>query len=297
MPKQNLEEIIESSIMNDLIIEKSEIDKFVPVVIINTEKTELKYHEMILKQKSDGFQYIEFVPYSKKIELGNSQVSAYVTQDQISKLKDYNIDVKAAIVNQSIKEMSKGIQEQFLKAIVGLASKNKNNTFIDKVFIFFYRLFNKPYIKTFKIKNSQALHYKIIQESNKIAHRTRRGPADFIICNLRTANILQKNWNFVYLAKSEIKESFRIYSIGKIVNMVVYIDPMMKWNDNTIIVGRKNNTNEPGLHFIFSEKGTSSFVINNTGASILNLQYALTDIGFNPEHNYSKFVYKTKKDL
>ena len=285
------------SIINEQIIEKSQIAKFIPVTLVNSLENEFKYQEYVQESNNEVKRTIN----SKSFSLGTSEVSTVATKDQFFQLnKDYNVDATAMLTNATIERMSQGIREQYIRAINELAGKNKEHYSLwDKVIAFFYTIFNKKYVKVYKIKSIKELQRKIMNESNRIFHRVMVAPPDFVICNLNTSLNLQASSDYVYYAKSEMQDTLSgIYTIGKLANLTIYVNPFMKWNDNTIIIGRKINKNDAGLHMFLYDKGTSIVTTQGLFKKILlKVNYALIDVGEHPEYNYLKFVYNSKKSL
>ena len=93
---------------------------------------------------------------------------------------------------------------------------------------------------------------KILNASNYIATEGRIGPAQYVVTNGNLAAALQDIAGYTTLnpTKSKISGTGQLYPVGQIGDISIYVDPYMKYNDNRILVGRKNQPDQPGVVFI-----------------------------------------------
>ena len=82
--------------------------------------------------------------------------------------------------------------------------------------------------------------------------------------------------------------------------MTVYVDPMMKYDDTRVLVGRKGEKDEPGLNFcpyIMAE--SVRMIAEGTAAPkvVIKSRYALVETGFWPETQYLTFFVLTNEGM
>ena len=160
------------------------------------------------------------------------------------------------------------------------------------------------YTNNDSIEGSKILINSIIIRSNLIVTRSRRGPGDFVICSGFTGALIQDHPSFVYnegdLRITSLSGQIRF--IGTIAGRIgVFIDPNKRFEDNTIIVGRRTKENEPGVYIVENKdaKETQEIIdpvsFNKTIAFMEKL--AFVGVG-NANRNFLKFeVLFTKKPL
>ena len=160
------------------------------------------------------------------------------------------------------------------------------------------------YTNNDSIEGSKILINSIIIRSNLIATRSRRGPGDFVICSGFTGALIQDHPSFVYnegdLRITSLSGQIRF--IGTISGRIgVFIDPNKRFEDNTIIVGRRTKETEPGVYIVENKdaKDTQEILdpvsFNKTIA--LTEKLAFVEIG-NANRNFLKFdVSFSKKPL
>lgn len=154
------------------------------------------------------------------------------------------------------------------------------------------------------IEGSKILVNSIIIRSNLIASRSRRGAGDFVICNGFAGALIQDHPSFVYsegdLRFNSLSSQNRF--IGTIAGRIaVFVDPNKRFEDNTIIVGRRTKENEPGVYIVENKESRKTEEIVDPVS--FNKTIALTErLSFvkvgNPNKNFLKFeVSFTKKPL
>ena len=160
------------------------------------------------------------------------------------------------------------------------------------------------YTNNDSIEGSKILINSIIIRSNLIATRSRRGPGDFVICSGFTGALIQDHPSFVYnegdLRITSLSGQIRF--IGTISGRIgVFIDPNKRFEDNTIIVGRRTKETEPGVYIVENKdaKDTQEILdpvsFNKTIA--LTEKLAFVEVG-NSNRNFLKFeVSFSKKPL
>jgi hypothetical protein len=90
---------------------------------------------------------------------------------------------------------------------------------------------------------------KIAHASNYIATEGRVGPAQYLIQTV--VLVLHFKISLVtQLTRSKMNGQGQLYPVGSIGDISIYIDPYMKYNDNRVVLGRKNNPDQPGIIFV-----------------------------------------------
>jgi hypothetical protein len=81
----------------------------------------------------------------------------------------------------------------------------------------------------------------------------------------------------------------QLYPVGTIGDIQIYVDPYQRYNDNRIVLGRKNNPDQPGLIFVPYLMAQSISIISEATFAprmLLRSRYAITDVGFFPEKQF-----------
>jgi len=272
--------------------------------------------------------------FTKFVQVGTDQVSVSVTQEQIQDLnKQWGIDVIAMVENAGINEISQSINKHILSRLFAHGWKNHikandveginlnmNCTSTGNVNSIGY-----AYIEDGLAKNAQMvipgfatyasavgatfenqdtiikrIMANVLAAGNVVMQRGRRGPANFIVTNLKVATALQTNSGYTF---SPITNTFNqsngsLYPLGTIAGMTLYVDPNMLYSDTRVLVGRKGATDEPGVVFCpYLMAESVKLITEGTGAPkvIIKTRYALVDAGWHPETQYITLVFKTNE--
>jgi hypothetical protein len=135
-------------------------------------------------------------------------------------------------------------------------------------------------------------HYDGLMEGGKI--RGRRGAANFAVTNGQVATALQDISGFTSYAMSNTfnQQGGSLYPVGQVAGVTIYVDPLMGWNDNRVLVGRKGDGNSPGLVFMpYLMAESVSTIAEGTMAPKIAIKsrYALVEAGFHPQLYYYTF--------
>lgn len=138
----------------------------------------------------------------------------------------------------------------------------------------------------------------ILYAGNVITQRGRRGPATFIVTNVKIGTALQTNsqYSFSPIANTMSQNNGSLYPLGTIAGMTVYIDPLMANDDTRVLIGRKGANDEPGLHFCpYLMAESVRLIAEGTGAPkvLLKSRYAIVAAGWFPETQYLTMYIKT----
>jgi hypothetical protein len=134
----------------------------------------------------------------------------------------------------------------------------------------------------------------MVHASNYIATEGRVGPAQFAVTNGGIAAALMDIAGYtINPVKSKLSGQGQLYPVGQIGDISIYVDPYMKYNDNRILLGRKNNPDQPGLIFVPYLMAQSISVISEATFAprmLLRSRYALADVGFFPQKQYMTLI-------
>ena len=272
--------------------------------------------------------------FTKFVQVGTFQVSISVTQEQIQDLnKQWGIDVIAMVENAGINEISQSINKHILSRTFALGWKNhikaesveavNLNLNMDSSTATNSPAFAYPDSTstsavttamscpgftavpigagtTFENEDTaiKRILARIMAAGNVIAQRGRRGPANFIVTNIKIATALQTNAQYMFapIANTFNQTNGSLYPLGTVGGMTVYVDPNMLYTDTRVLVGRKGASDEPGTVFCpYLMAESVKLITEGTGAPkvIIKSRYALVDAGFHPETQYITLVFKT----
>lgn len=273
--------------------------------------------------------------FTKFIAVGTYQVSVSVTQEQIQDLnKQWGIDVIAMVENAGINEISQSINKHILSRLFSLGWKNHikanaveginlnmNCASTGAVTSAAYAYPNEGATATasMSVPGFQAYSFtgatfenqdtiikrimaKIVAAGNVVMQRGRRGPANFIVTNLKIATALQTNSGYTFspITNTFSQSNGSLYPLGTIAGMTLYVDPNMLYSDTRVLVGRKGAADEPGVIFApYLMAESVKLITEGTGAPkvIIKTRYALVDAGFHPETQYITLFFNTSGDL
>ena len=271
--------------------------------------------------------------FTKFISVGTYQVSVSVTQEQIQDLnKQWGIDVIAMVENAGINEISQSINKHILSRLFGLGWKNHlkayaveginlnmnctstgattssayaypdgdTNFSTSTMTVPGFATYASAVGATFENQDTiiKRIMANILAAGNVIMQRGRRGPANFIVTNLKLATALQSNSGYTFspMTNTFTQSNGSLYPLGTIAGMTLYVDPNMLYSDTRVLVGRKGATDEPGVIFAPYLMAESVKLITEGTASskvIIKTRYSLVDAGFHPETQYLTMYFNT----
>jgi hypothetical protein len=129
---------------------------------------------------------------------------------------------------------------------------------------------------------------KIAHASNYIATEGRVGPAQYLITNGGLGAALQDIAGYtINPLRSKMNGQGQLYPVGSIGDISIYIDPYMKYNDNRVVLGRKNNPDQPGIIFVPYLMAQSISITEATFAPrmLLRSRYAVAEVGWFQKNN------------
>lgn len=269
--------------------------------------------------------------FTKFVQVGTDHVAVNVTLEQVQDLnKQWGIDVLAMVENAGINEISQSMNKHILSRLFAQGWKNHIkandvegiNLNLDvtsqtnsttpafayaedgiKVNTAMTLVGAAPVLGlTTAYENQDTLIKRImaniVAAGNVVMQRGRRGPANFIVTNLKLATALQTNaqYGFSPITNTFNQSNGSLYPLGVIAGMTLYVDPNMEFTDTRVLVGRKGATDEPGTIFCpYLMAESIKLTTEGTGAPkvIIKTRYSLVDAGFHPESQYVTLYIKT----
>jgi hypothetical protein len=269
--------------------------------------------------------------FTKFVQVGTYQVSVSVTQEQIQDLnKQWGIDVIAMVENAGINEISQSINKHILSRLFALGWKNHvaayaveginlnldlTSTTASTTTAYAYPDVNGATSSTmvlpgYKVyptagagfENQDTIIKRVmaltLAAGAVVMQRGRRGPANFIVTNMKLAVAMQTNSQYAFspIANTFNQNNGSLYPLGTIAGMTLYVDPNMLYSDTRVLVGRKGANDEPGTVFCpYLMAESVKLITEGTGAPkvIIKSRYALVDAGWHPETQYVTFYVKT----
>jgi hypothetical protein len=252
------------------------------------------------------YPHLKLITKTKHIELQIYQVKSIIDEEAIADLKVFHAVDGEAMINSVLESESLMQRQKKLLDIYNILGEETADEILSGWKKFFKKIFPKVRYKSYlindSIEGSKLLIYSIIRRSNLVAARSRRGPANFIVCNGQVGALIQDHPSFVYANNNEsISLSDKIRSIGSISeNIEVFINPFQRFTDNTIIVGRKTQEHEPGV-YIVENKGSREIMETAMweGNKMIKSKSLRERLAFvdteNASRNFVKFEVEFKK--
>ena len=238
---------------------------------------------------------------SKTIAVGTIEVSSALRRTEIEDIKaNTGMDIVQKMESILVNELSQTISKQIVAKIFEMGalnavnapaapagSANSGGTIFD---------LNTAYAATTYVggETTHAVQRKLITKiahaSNYIATEGRVGPAQYLITNGGLAAALQDIAGYtINPVKSKLNGQGQLYPVGSIGDISIYVDPYMRYNDNRIVLGRKNNPDQPGIIFVPYLMAQSISVISEATFAprmLLRSRYAVTEVGWFPQKQF-----------
>lgn len=224
--------------------------------------------------------------YSKTVEAETFQVDASLTWEQVQDIpRDHGWDPVGQLETVLLNELSQSINKYILQRLfsLGLEHVNQNTTGLES--------FAFDTSATRKYDEKRRLYGRVLAVANYIATRGRRGPASFVVTNARLGSIMQdvKGFTNAPMTNTINQETGSLYPLGTISNLTIYVDPLMTWDDDRVLIGRKGDGNSPGLVFMpYLMADSIQITAEGTMAPKIAVKsrFALVDAGHHPETMY-----------
>jgi len=241
---------------------------------------------------------------SKSIAVGTIEVSSALRRTEIEDIKaNTGMDIVQKMESILVNELSQTISKQIVAKIFEMGALNRTSSAPLKGT---FTAVNATASTIFDLDTTYAgsnivggetthavqrkLITKMVHASNFIATEGRVGPAQFAVTNGGLAAALMDIAGYtINPTKSKINGSGQLYPVGQIGDIQVYVDPYMKYNDNRIVIGRKNNPDQPGIIFVpYLMAQSISLISEATFAPrlLLRSRYAVAEVGWYPQKQF-----------
>ena len=247
---------------------------------------------------------------SKSIAVGTIEVSTALRRTEIEDIKaNTGMDIVQKMESILVNELSQTISKQIVAKIFELGNTNRQTaplqtglgvTTVGASASTIFDL-NTAYVTINGGIGGETTHAvqrklitKLAHASNYIATEGRVGPAQFAVTNGGLGAALMDIAGYtINPVKSKMNGAGQLYPVGTIGDIQIYVDPYMRYNDNRIVIGRKNNPDQPGLIFVPYLMAQSISVISEATFAprmLLRSRYAIADVGFFPQKQYMTIV-------
>ena len=248
---------------------------------------------------------------SKSVAVGTVEVSSALRRTEIEDIKaNTGMDIVQKMESILVNELSQTISKQIVSKIFEMGELNRESaplhsgsgTIADQTIFDLdtnYAGSNVGGETTHAVQRK--LITKIAHASNYIATEGRVGPAQYLVTNGGLAATLQDIAGYtINPTKSKMNSAGQLYPVGSIGDISIYVDPYMKYNDNRVALGRKNNPDQPGIIFVPYLMAQSISVISEATFAprmLLRSRYAVTEVGWYPQKQFMTIKVKDGEGL
>jgi len=236
---------------------------------------------------------------SKTVAVGTIEVSSALRRTEIEDIKaNTGMDIVQKMESILVNELSQTISKQIVAKIFEMGALNATSAPASTAGGSAVTIFDldTAYAGSSFVggETTHAVQRKLITKiahaSNYIATEGRVGPAQYLITNGGLAAALQDIAGYtINPVKSKLNGQGQLYPVGSIGDISIYVDPYMRYNDNRIVLGRKNNPDQPGIIFVPYLMAQSISVISEATFAprmLLRSRYAVTEVGWFPQKQY-----------
>ena len=250
---------------------------------------------------------------SKTIAVGTIEVSSALRRTEIEDIKaNTGMDIVQKMESILVNELSQTISKQIVAKIFEMGSLNRTSaplaTGKTSVSATASTIFDLDTSYVAGMNGGETTHAvqrklitKIAHASNYIATEGRVGPAQYLVTNGGLAAALQDIAGYtINPTKSKLNGQGQLYPVGTIGDIAIYVDPYMRYNDNRIVLGRKNNPDQPGIIFVPYLMAQSISVISEATFAprmLLRSRYAVAEVGWFPQKQFMTIVVSDDQQL
>ena len=250
---------------------------------------------------------------SKTVAVGTIEVSSALRRTEIEDIKaNTGMDIVQKMESILVNELSQTISKQIVNKIFEMGKLNRDNAPLAGAtysgLISGQTIFDLDTQYASSSVGGETTHAvqrklitKIAHASNYIATEGRVGPAQYLITNGGLAAALQDIAGYtINPLKSKMNSQGQLYPVGSIGDISIYVDPYMRYNDNRIVLGRKNNPDQPGIIFVPYLMAQSISIISEATFAprmLLRSRYAVTEVGWYPQKQFMTIVVNDFKGL
>jgi len=232
---------------------------------------------------------------TKSVAIGTIEVSSALRRTEIEDIKaNTGMDIVQKMESVLVNELSQTISKQIVAKVFEMGDLNRASAPLRGADSIFDLDTNYAVAGVVGGETTHAVQRKLITKiahaSNFIATEGRVGPAQYLVTNGGLAAAIQDIAGYtINPVKSKINGQGQLYPVGQIGDISVYVDPYMRYNDNRIVLGRKNNPDQPGVIFVpYLMAQSISLISEATFAPriLLRSRYAITEVGFFPQKQF-----------
>ena len=244
---------------------------------------------------------------SKSITVGTIEVSSALRRTEIEDIKaNTGMDIVQKMESILVNELSQTISKQIVSKIFEMGGINRasaplfaGNTAYNSISGATVFDLDTAYVQAGPGgETTHAVQRKLITKmvfaSNYIATEGRVGPAQFAVTNgALAASLMDIAGYTINPLKSKLNSSGQLYPVGQIGEIQIYVDPYMKYNDNRIVIGRKNNPDQPGIIFVPYLMAQSISIISEATFAprlLLRSRYAVAEVGWYPQKQFLTII-------
>jgi hypothetical protein len=245
---------------------------------------------------------------TKRVQVGTIEVSSALKLTEIEDIKaQTGIDIVSKLESVLVNELSQTISKEIVNKLFAMGDLNRQTApnyapatpnVPSTIFDYDVNAYLSTYAPGGETRQSlqRGLITKVKNASNYIATEGRVGYASFIVTNGTLATVLTEGVNYELNKESGSQSApGQLYPMGKVAGLTVYVDPYMLYNDNRILIGRKNNPDQPGVVFVPYLMAQSIKLISEATFAprmLLRSRYAVTEVGFFPQKQYMTILVK-----
>jgi hypothetical protein len=202
------------------------------------------------EKDSEGTETLSMKTMRKVFQLETYMIKSKVSKEQIAELeKMHSVDPKAMLMSE-MEEQDKREQDKLIYKMIKYAgSVNEKigwSTIVFKANEWF------GYEPKFRVKEDSGIFRKIVSISNSIRSKTRGSDADFIIVGPAMGSRIMDLPQFVYNDPNQPdldRSTGLIHKVGALGNKFsVIINPMLPWNDESIVIGSNTFDGQEGIY-------------------------------------------------
>lgn len=232
---------------------------------------------------------------SKTIAVGTIEVTSALRRTEIEDIKaNTGMDIVQKMESILVNELSQTISKQIVDKIFEMGDLNRTSAPMRNATDTLFDLNTNYAGSNVGGETTHAVQRKLITKimhaSNYIATEGRVGPAQYLVTNGGLAAALADIIGYtINPVKSKINGSGQLYPVGSIGDISIYVDPYMKYNDNRIVLGRKNNPDQPGIIFVPYLMAQSISIISEATFAprmLLRSRYAVAEVGWFPQKQF-----------
>ena len=256
-----------------------------------------EYTQSMNRAAGEGskFRQMGLKMFTKFVEAKTSQVSISATVEQIQDLnRVWNFDAISMLENVAVNELAQTINKEIVSKVKNLATTHATAAASAEGYVASVNV--QPGTGTFEnVTTSQRkLVTKILESANLIYHRARFGAGTFAVVSAKVASAMADaaGYSIAPFNNDLGSAAGTLYPAGKVHGLTIYVDPNLRFDDNTILIGRKGADEEPGLKFMPYIMAESLQTISEGTFSPkigMKSRYALVEAGWHPQTQYVQF--------